>query len=169
MPLKWVYQDVAGPKNEQLPASGRASFKGHYCQFNHILIDILGSITISFDYVAIDGGAVIEHVNRNAMKSVTHLALVSDGSQKGLRVAATLRQVADAAIDFRKVGLIVIRLRNEAERSALSIPVGLDCLGWIPEDNTIWTTDLQGCSFLDLSPDYPAEASVRNFLNTFLE
>ncbi len=47
---------------------------------------------------------------------------------KGLRVAATLRQVADAAIDFRKVGLIVIRLRNEAERSALSIPVGLDCL-----------------------------------------
>ena len=119
--------------------------------------------------MAIDGGAVIEHVNRNAMQSVTHLALVSEGSQKGLRVAASLRQVADAAIDLRKVGLIVIRLRNEAERSALSIPVGLDCLGWIPEDNTIWTTDLQGCSFLDLSPDYPAEASVRNFLNTFLE
>ena len=108
-------------------------------------IDITNSnlhIAINFDYVAIDGGAVIEHVNRNAMKSVTHLALVSDGSQKGLRVAATLRQVADAAIDFRKVGLIVIRLRNEAERSALFMPVGLDCLGWIPEDNTIWTTGL---------------------------
>ena len=71
-------------------AIGRPEKKGCYCQINHILKDIIKSISSQFDYVVIDGEAGIEQVNRRVMEAVTHLILVSDQSKKGLDVAKTI-------------------------------------------------------------------------------
>jgi len=136
-------------------AIGRPEKEGCYCQVNHILKDIIASMVDNFDYVVIDGEAGVEQVNRRVMEKVSHLILVSDASAKGLNVVKTIKEVSDDAIEYEKVGLILNRLRGEKERARLSISAELNCLGWIPEDDTIRTLDIEGGSTLD-APDCPA-------------
>lgn len=144
-------------------AIGRPEKEGCYCQVNHILKDLIASMAENFDYVVIDGEAGIEQVNRRVMEKVTHLILVSDASVKGLNVVQTIKEVSDTAIDYEKAGLIVNRLRNEKEYERLLIPDGIDCMGWVPEDDTIRLQDIEGKSLLEISSS-PAIDAVKNCL-----
>jgi CO dehydrogenase maturation factor len=142
-------------------AIGRPEKEGCYCQVNHILKDIIASMADNFDYVVIDGEAGVEQVNRRVMEKVSHLILVSDASAKGLNVAKTIKEVSDTAIEYEKVGLILNRLRSEEERKKLSISDELNCLGWVPEDDTIRTFDIEGRSILE-TPDCPAVQAAKS-------
>ena len=144
-------------------AIGRPEKEGCYCQVNHILKDIIASIVGNFDYVVIDGEAGVEQVNRRVMEKVTHLMLVSDGSAKGLNVVKTIKEVSDSAIEYKKVGLILNRLRSAEERDGLSIPDELNCLGWVPEDDIIRSFDMEARSILD-APDCEAVQAVKDCL-----
>ena len=140
-------------------AIGRPEKEGCYCQVNHILKDILGSMADPFEYVVIDGEAGIEQVNRRVMETVTHLVLVSDGSIKGLNVARQIKAVAETAIGYHTAGLIINRLRSEEERARISVPPGLHCLGWITEDDAVRASDMAGKSLLDMDAG-PALSAV---------
>ncbi len=150
--------------NLALLAIGRPEKEGCYCQVNRILKDIIASMSYNFSYVIIDGEAGIEQVNRRVMEKVTHLILVSDASAKSLNVAQSIKKVSDAAIEYDKVGLIVNRLHSEQEAAGLLIPPELNCLGWIPEDNTIRTFDIEGKSILEI-PDCPAVRASKDCLD----
>ena len=150
-------------KNLAFLAIGRPEKEGCYCQVNHILKDVIASIADNFDYVVIDGEAGIEQVNRRVMERVTHMLLISDTSVRGLNVAKTIKEVADTAIGYEKLGLILNRLRGEAEKEQLSVPHELNYIGWIPEDDTIRTTDIQGQSILEIA-DCPAMQASKNCL-----
>lgn len=136
-------------------AIGRPEKEGCYCQVNHILKDVIASVAGNFDFVVIDGEAGIEQVNRRVMKTVTHLLLVSDASARGINVARTIRSVAETAVGSTHAGLIFNRIRDAAEYARLRIPDNIDCLGWLPEDGTIRSADIDGRSILDLG-DSPA-------------
>ncbi len=142
-------------------AIGRPEKEGCYCQVNHILKDIITSIADNFDYVVIDGEAGIEQVNRRVMQRVSHMILVSDASAKGLNVVKTIKDVADEAIEYEKLGLILNRLRSEAERLHVSVPSELNCIGWIPEDDTIRSFDIEGKSILDITDCSAIRASKK--------
>lgn len=133
-------------------AIGRPELEGCYCQVNQFLKEIILSVSSGFDYVVIDGEAGIEQVNRRVMERVSHLVLVSDASAKGLQVAAAIRDVAKKAVDFKRCGLIVNRLRGKEELEKVSLPEGLELLGWIPEDDVVRETDIVGGSLLKM-PD----------------
>ena len=150
-------------KNIAFLAIGRPEKEGCYCQVNHILKDLIAGMSENFDYVVIDGEAGIEQVNRRVMEKVTHLILVSDASRKGINVVQTIKEVSDSAIDYEKAGLILNRLRSPEEREKLLIPPELNCLGWIPEDDTIRSFDIDGRSILEID-DSPAVAAVENCL-----
>ena len=145
-----MFSALEEKENLAFLAIGRPEKEGCYCQVNHILKDIIASLADNFDYVVIDGEAGIEQVNRRVMEKVTHLILVSDASARGLNVARSIKAVSDTAIDYEKIGLIVNRLHSEQEAARLSIPEGLNCLGWIPEDETVRTFDIEGRSLLEL-------------------
>ncbi len=151
-------------KNIAFLAIGRPEKEGCYCQVNHILKDFIASMVDNFDYVVIDGEAGIEQVNRRVMEKVTHLILVSDVSAKGINVVKTIKDVSDDAIDYEKTGLILNRLRGKAEFEKLVIPPELNCLGWIPEDDTIRSFDIDGRSILEIE-DSPAMDAVKNCLS----
>jgi len=150
-------------KNIAFLAIGRPEKEGCYCQVNHILKDLIASMADNFDYVVIDGEAGIEQVNRRVMEKVTHLILVSDASAKGINVVKTIKEVSDDAIDYEKAGLILNRLRGKTEYEKLVIPPELDCLGWIPEDDTIRSFDIEGRSILEIN-DSQALTAVENCL-----
>jgi CO dehydrogenase maturation factor len=150
-------------KNTAFLAIGRPEKEGCYCQVNRILKDIIASMADNFDYIIIDGEAGIEQVNRRVMQRVSHMILVSDASAKGLNVVKTIKDVADDAIQYDKIGLILNRLRSETERSRLSIPPELECIGWVPEDDTIRSFDIEGRSILEI-PDCPAVRALRKCL-----
>lgn len=145
-------------------AIGRPEKEGCYCQVNHILKDLIASMADNFDYVVIDGEAGIEQINRRVMEKVSHLILVSDASRKGINVVQTIKEVSADAIDYEKAGLILNRLRNGKEREKLSIPPELNCLGWIPEDDTIRSFDIDGLSILEID-ESPAIDALENCLN----
>jgi CO dehydrogenase maturation factor len=159
-----VFSALVEEKNLAFLAIGRPETDGCYCQVNHILKDIIASIVGNFDYVVIDGEAGVEQVNRRVMEKVTHLILVSDASAKGLNVVKTIKAVSDKAIEYKKVGLMVNRLRNEAEKQILSIPEELNYLGWVPEDDAIRSVDILGKSILSI-PDSEAIDATRACLN----
>lgn len=144
-------------------AIGRPETEGCYCQVNHILKELIASLADNFDFVIIDGEAGIEQVNRRVMESVTHLILVSDASRKGINVARTIKKVSDSALKYEKAGLILNRLRDAGERETLAIPSELNCLGWIPEDDTLRSFDIEGRSILEMS-ESPAIDAVGSCL-----
>lgn len=156
-----MFAALAESDNLAFLAIGRPEKEGCYCQVNHILKDIIGAMAQNFDYVVIDGEAGVEQVNRRVMAKVSHLVLVSDASAKGLNVVKTIKAVSDSAIEYEKVGLILNRLRGEEERGRLAISTELNCLGWMPEDDTIRTFDIEGRSILE-TPDCPAIQAAKS-------
>ena len=159
-----MFSALEEKKNIAFLAIGRPEMEGCYCQVNHILKDLIASVANNFDFVVIDGEAGIEQINRRVMAKVTHLILVSDASAKGINVAKTIRNVSKTAIDYEKAGLILNRLRSKTEYEKLVIPSELDCLGWVPEDDTIRSYDIAGRSILEIN-DNPAMQAVKNCLS----
>ncbi|HOD16697.1 MAG TPA: AAA family ATPase [Spirochaetota bacterium] len=139
-------------------AIGRPETEGCYCQINDILKDIIGSIAGSFDYVVIDGEAGIEQVNRRVMETVTDLLLVSDASAKGLNVVRTIRDVSARLVEHGRAWLMLNRIRGAAELDRLALPDGMDLLGWVPEDENVRLTDIEGGSLLAMRPGPALEA-----------
>ncbi|MCU0847507.1 MAG: AAA family ATPase [Spirochaetes bacterium] len=145
-------------------AIGRPEKEGCYCQVNDILKDVIKDLSRNFDYVVIDGEAGIEQINRRVMESVTHLMLVSDQSAKGIGVIATLRKVAAEAVHYERIGYIINRIRDEIELGKMQLPSDVEFLGFVPEEETIRNSDIEGKSLLNLS-DCPALDSIRKCLD----
>jgi CO dehydrogenase maturation factor len=145
-------------------AIGRPEKEGCYCQVNDILKDVIKDLSRNFDYVVIDGEAGIEQINRRVMESVTHLILVSDQSAKGIGVISTLKKVAAEAVHYERVGYIINRLRDEKELDKMHMPTDMEFLGYIPEDEIIRNSDIEGKSLLNL-PDCAVLDSIRKCLD----
>lgn len=149
---------------------GRPEEEGCYCQLNTLLREAIETLSSHFDLTLIDAEAGVEQVNRRVMRSVSHLLLVTDATMKGLRVAESIRKVADEAVNYRDLGLIINRCRNEEDFVRLESQTDLPVLGWIPEDETVRDYDAQARSFLGI-PACPALEAVRSRImeSDFLE
>jgi CO dehydrogenase maturation factor len=145
-----VFRALVEKKGLAFLAIGRPETDGCYCQVNDILKDIIGSIAGGFDWVVIDGEAGIEQVNRRVMETVTDLLLVSDASAKGLNVVKTIREVSARLVEHGRAWLVLNRIHGESELGRLSLPGGMDLLGWIPEDDIVRRADIDGVSLLDM-------------------
>jgi CO dehydrogenase maturation factor len=140
---------------------GRPEEEGCYCQLNTLLREAIETLSSHFDLTLIDAEAGVEQVNRRVMRSVSHLLLVSDSALKAVRVAESIRKVADDAVAYRKLGLIVNRARGEEDARRLAAQTDLPLLGWIPEDDAVREFDAEARSFLEL-PACPALEAVRS-------
>jgi CO dehydrogenase maturation factor len=149
-------------------AIGRPEKEGCYCQVNDFLKEIIESVAESFDYVVIDGEAGIEQVNRRVMERVTHLILVSDASARGINVARTIQSVAEKAMTYDSVGLILNRIRNQAEIDGITLPREIPYLGWVPESDSIRTCDISGKSVFDIEEAAALDAVRRCIENVIL-
>jgi CO dehydrogenase maturation factor len=143
---------------------GRPEDVGCYCKVNVILKDAIEGVAERFDAAVIDAEAGIEQVNRKVMGAVDYLLLIGDTSAKSIRVAETIKGVADRMIGGESAGLLVNRARDAAEVKETVRETALEVLGWIPEDDTVRRFDGDGASFFDL-PECPAREAIVNALS----
>jgi len=156
-------------KNFALLAIGRPEGEGCYCQVNNLLKKIIEDLSKNFDVIFIDGEAGIEQINRRVMKTVDHLILVSDTSAKGINVVNVIRHVAheNQAVNYKSVGLLLNRIRDEKEVEKIMDRTDLDLLGWIPEDELIREYDFNAKPYLDFPETSQASVVIRNMLDKF--
>jgi CO dehydrogenase maturation factor len=141
-----VFEALEQQDGYALLAIGRPEDEGCFCRVNSLLKDIIRDLAGNFDIVLIDGEAGIEQINRRVMKAVDHLAIVSDTSAKGIGVANAIAKVANdkKAVDFKDIGLIINRVRNEAEARDISTRTELQVYGWLGDDEMIRDYDFRG-------------------------
>lgn len=149
-----------------LLAIGRPEDEGCFCRVNNLLKEIIGDLAVKFDIVLIDGEAGIEQINRRVMKTVDHLVLVSDTSVKGLGVANTIAHVADEkkAVDFKSMGLVLNRVRNQAEVDDIRGRTGLEMYGWLDDDDMIRSFDFRGEPLTGMPETSPALVVIAGIL-----
>jgi CO dehydrogenase maturation factor len=149
-----------------LLAIGRPEDEGCFCRVNSLLKDIISDLAGKFDIVLIDGEAGIEQINRRVMKTVNHLILISDTSAKGIGVANTIAAVANdkKAVDFKHIGLIINRVRNESEVQDISTRTGLEIYGWLGDDDLIRDYDFRGTPLTEIPDTSPSLGVIRNIL-----
>jgi len=131
-------------------AIGRPESSGCYCKVNAYLKEVISILSENFDYVVIDGEAGIEQVNRRVMEKVTHLLLVSDGSQKGIGVIKTIHQVAKELTMYQRAGVILNRLSFKGMTTEFDLD-DLELLAKIGNDDQLLDNDMLGDSVFELA------------------
>ena len=149
-----------------LLAIGRPEDEGCFCKVNSLLKDIIRDLAGKFDIVLIDGEAGIEQINRRVMKTVDHLVLVSDTSVKGIGVANTIALVASdkKAVDFKRMGLVLNRVRSETEARDISARTKLEIYGWLCDDEVIRDFDFRGAPLTSMPGNSPNLSIVSDIL-----
>lgn len=141
-------------------AIGRPESAGCYCKVNAYLKEVISLLAKDFDYVVIDGEAGIEQINRRVMEQVTHLALVTDSSRKGVQVAKTIQRVAKELVMYKQCGAIVNRVTEPSMLELVDLsPV--EMLVSIPADQEHAANEVRGLSVFELSEDAPLLKGVR--------
>jgi CO dehydrogenase maturation factor len=161
-----LFDAVTEYNNVGLLAIGRPESEGCFCKVNSLLKDIIQDLARNFDIVLIDGEAGVEQINRRVMKTVDHLLMVSDTSAKGVNVAKTIKHLAEdnKAVNYKSIGMILNRVRDESEIQNIRKDVSINILGWLPEDDLIREFDFHGRSFLDFPDTSESFKTVNNII-----
>ncbi len=144
-------------------AVGRPESAGCYCKINSYLKEVISILSSDFDYVVIDGEAGIEQINRRVMEKVTHLLLITDASKKGTQVIATIKNVADELVMYKKIGAIVNRLPDESVIPHINTN-GIPVLSYIPNDKNLAIYDIEGKNITKLPDDSNVVEGVKKAL-----
>ena len=148
-----------------LLAMGRTETLGCFCPVNDLLRDAIGTLSQSFDTIIIDGEAGVEQINRQVMRRVDTLIIVSDATSRGIQTAALIKKMVqtDRVIKCEKLGLVFNRVQgNEELLKQAAQEIGLQVFGYIPQDENIAYYDLVGKSILELPATSPALSAVNN-------
>ena len=148
-------------------AMGRTETLGCYCPVNDLLRNTIEALSKSFDTILVDGEAGLEQINRQVMRGVDTLVVVTDPTSRGLETAGLIRRMVedDKVIECHKLGLVVNRFqgnRDLLEQSARD--VGLQILGYVPQDENIAQHDLVGKPLTELPADSIGLDAVRGIV-----
>jgi CO dehydrogenase maturation factor len=147
-----------------LMAMGRSETLGCYCPVNDILRDAITMLSRKFDTILVDGEAGLEQINRQVLREIDCLILLTDSSARGLQTVGILKEMVGKrnVAPCRKVGVVFNRVRgDEASLSRAAGRIGIEVLGFVPEDPDVERYDRTGKSLAELPPASGAAAAVR--------
>jgi len=146
-----------------LLAMGRTETLGCYCPVNDLLRGAIEALSKSFDTIIIDGEAGLEQINRQVMRGVDTLIIVSDATSRGIQTASLIRKMVqdDKVIHCGKMGLVFNRVQGNEELLRQSAEeIGLELFGYIPQDENIAYHDLVGRPLTELPVISPGLTAV---------
>ncbi len=154
-----------------LLAMGRTETLGCFCPVNDLLRGAIETLSRSFDTMLIDGEAGVEQMNRQVVRRVDALIIVSDATARGLQTAALVRKmvIEDRVMECGRLGIVFNRVTGSQPLLAQSArEIGLDVLGFVPQDENVARYDLAGQPILELPAGSPGLVSVREIVGRIL-
>lgn len=147
---------------------GRTQGAGCYCFVNGLLQAQLARISGNYQYIVVDNEAGMEHISRGILPKVDVILLVSDCSRRGIQAVGRIAQlVKEVQMDVKTVKLIVNRAPEGELDAAIQAEIekqGLDLLGVLPADQTVYEFDLAGKPTVQLPEDTPVRNALAGLL-----
>ena len=149
---------------------GRTQGKGCYCFVNGVLKSQVDKYAKNYSYIVMDNEAGLEHVARGTLPKVDTMLLISDCSRRGIQAAARVAGlVREMELQPARMGLIV----NRAPAGQLDAGIqeeiakhGLELLGVLPQDESVYRCDCDGEPSAKLPDSNPVKAAVKNIMKS---
>ncbi len=171
-PIRAVMADILEPgKGFDLLIMGRPEGPGCFCTVNDLLRYGTEMLVRDYDITIIDGEAGPEQVNRRVLRNVDALLVVADTSARSLETASVIIKVAQTQgnVKVGRAGLILNRFRGKRDSlKKITQPMGLEILGYIPEDKNVNHYDAIGRPLLELPAESPSLMAVRQILKQII-
>ena len=147
---------------------GRTQGKGCYCYVNGLLQSQLTRLQKNYPFIIVDNEAGMEHISRGILPSMETAILVSDCSRRGVQAVGRIAQlIRECDMKPKTVGLIINRAPggklNDGTREEIE-KQGLDLLGVVPQDDTVFEFDCEGKPTVQLPDDSPVKQAVRDIV-----
>jgi CO dehydrogenase maturation factor len=147
---------------------GKSEGPGCFCKINDLLRYGITTLSRQYDFTLVDCEAGVEQINRRVLDTITRLFMVTDTTAKGMRTAAGIRGIANEygiKGSYAK-GVILNRIRggeiDEMVKKANGL--GIEILGFMPEDPCVTEHDLLDIPITDISDNSPCLKAVKEIL-----
>ena len=149
---------------------GRTQGKGCYCYVNGVLKTQVDKYAKNYSYIVMDNEAGLEHVARGTLPKVDTMLLISDCSRRGIQAAARVAElVREMALQPTRMGLIVNRAPDGQLDAGVQEEIakhGLELLGVLPQDESVYRCDCDGEPSAKLPDSNPVKAAVKNIMKS---
>jgi len=159
-----VFEALIEADRFSLLAMGRTQTLGCFCPVNNLLRDAIETISKNFDTIIIDGEAGLEQINRQVIRRLDTLIVVSDATSRGIQTAGQIEKMVenDKVIEVKKMGLVFNRVQGSDELLKRAVKdIGLNVFGYIPQDDEVARHDLMGKPLSELPSTSHALSAVR--------
>ena len=149
---------------------GRTQGKGCYCFVNGVLKTQVDKYAKNYSYIVMDNEAGLEHVARGTLPRVDTMLLISDCSRRGIQAAARVAElVREMELQPARMGLIVNRAPEGRIDAGIQEEIakhGLELLGVLPQDESVYRCDCEGAPSAKLPDSNPVKAAVKNIMKS---
>jgi CO dehydrogenase maturation factor len=166
-----IFEALTELPHYSIIAMGRTETLGCFCPVNTLLRSAIETLSENFDTILIDGEAGLEQINRQVVRRLQTLLIISDPTSRGMETAALIKKMVqeDKVIRCEQLGLVFNRVRgNEDLLRDASVKLGIDLFGLIPFDENVATHDLVGKPITDLPADSPSVAAFRGVVEDWV-
>ena len=147
---------------------GRSQGQGCYCFVNGIVQTQIQKLQSNYPYIVVDNEAGMEHISRGILPNMEIAILVSDCSRRGVQAAGRIAAlVKEMNFHPQKMGLIVNRAPGGKLDEGTMEEVrnqGLELLGVVPQDETVYQYDCQGRPTVQLPEDSPVRKALQEII-----
>ena len=154
-----------------LLAMGRSDSLGCFCPVNSALREAITVLSRQFNTIVIDGEAGLEQINRQVVKELDCLVILTDTSARGLKTVDLLKEmvVDKKVVRCQKAGVIFNKVQsNHSLLSRSAEKIGVEVWGFLPQDPAVTDYDSLGRPLGQLPADSPALTAVRDIMGRFL-
>ena len=149
---------------------GRTQGKGCYCYVNGVLKTQVDKYAKNYSYIVMDNEAGLEHVARGTLPKVDTMLLLSDCSRRGIQAAARVAElVQEMELKPVRMGLIVNRAPGGVLDAGILEEIskhGLELLGVLPQDESVYRCDCDGEPSAKLPENNPVKAAVKDIMRS---
>lgn len=145
--LKFTDALIEGDDYDML-VMGRTQGKGCYCFVNGLLGAQVARYASYYRYIVVDNEAGMEHLSRGVLPKVDTVLLVSDSSRRGIQACGRIYGlVKELDLNPSQVKLLVNRAPGGVVSEGVMEEIaknGMELLGVLPQDDTIYEFDCEG-------------------------
>ena len=143
---------------------GRTQGKGCYCYVNGLLSAQVDKYAKNYRYVVVDNEAGLEHISRGVLPKVDTILLVSDCSRRGIQAVGRIAEmIQELKLGVKEVKLIVNRAPGGVLNTGVQEEIakqGLDLLGVVPQDDTVYEYDAEGKPSVTVPDNAPVKVAA---------